>query len=79
MNMFNYHYNRILMVALAVLVSVSTFADPITREQAQQRAESYLSSLPNRHQAPRLTPVQNRAKLAPRRSGVSAQPAQDLS
>ena len=55
---------RILFAVLALCAVLSASADPITREQAQQRAEQYLDGQGG---SKRLSPVRNRAKLAPRR------------
>ena len=58
---------------LTLCAAISATAGPISREQAQQRAEQFLLSLPGNDfqgtlpEAQRLSPVTNRAKLAPRR------------
>lgn len=63
-----------LCIAAFLTVTLTVQAAPITREQARQRAVNYLTNLPGRHQAPRLTPVTATAKLAPRRSAKSSNP-----
>ena len=64
-------FKKMLMVATAAFIVTSATADSITREQAQQRAESYLSSLPGRQRAPRLTPVTDHRRLAPQRKRLT--------
>jgi hypothetical protein len=65
-------------ILVALIVALTVNAENITREQAQQRAKEYLSSLSGARQNLRLVPVRNRAKLAPRRDASSSQPEQEL-
>lgn len=53
----------------AALLPLGASADPITREQAQERAAAFLQDSPRGR---KLSPVTLRAKLAPRRAGVAA-------
>lgn len=76
---------KLLLAVLLLPLALTANADPITREQARQRAEDYLLSLPvtiqsvaNRASATRLSPVQNRAKLAPRRGFSVVHPDREL-
>lgn len=54
---------RITIVFMTLALVVSTFANPISREQAQQRVQAFLQ---NKRGAKRLTPVTRGARLAPR-------------
>ena len=53
-----------VLMALCLFAVITAQAKPITREQARQRAEKFLLACPG---SKILSPVQNRAKLAPRR------------
>lgn len=63
---------KLLLAVLLLPLALTANADPITREQARQRAEEFLQTVQDTQKAARqLSPVQNRAKLAPRR-GINA-------
>lgn len=66
--------NRIFLTLLMGLMSVLAMqADPITQQQALQKAERYLKG---RKGSLKLSPINNARKLAPRKPGVtSSQPA----
>jgi len=67
---------RVVASALCVLAFVQTAnAEPITREQAKKRAELFLQGQPGSRS---LAPVQNRAKLAPRRGFSVVNPDHEL-
>ena len=57
-----YLTHRIFLLILAALVTMGASAVPITREQAQQRAEQFLQKHPGSR---RLSPVTDRRRLAP--------------
>lgn len=59
---------KYLTAALALVFTLSANANPITREQAQQRAEQFLQG---REGARRLAPVQNRKRLSPRHGALA--------
>ena len=67
--MKSYLTNCILLVALAFFISMSASANPITLEQARQRAEQFLQKQPGSR---RLSPVLQHAKLSPRRFAKAA-------
>ncbi|MCR5179753.1 MAG: leucine-rich repeat protein [Bacteroidaceae bacterium] len=67
---------KTLLFLLVLCASLYASANPITREQAQERAERFLSGLPGGSK--NLSPVRNRAKLAPRRGTASTASEQDL-
>ena len=76
---------KLLLAVLLLPLALTANADPITREQARQRAEQFLLSLPadgmnvaRRASAARLAPVQERAKLAPRRGFRVTNPDHEL-
>jgi len=69
---------RTLFLLVALVVVLTANAETISREQAQERAKEYLSSLPGARQNLRLIPIRNRAKLAPSRTASVSQPEQDL-
>ena len=76
---------KLLLAVLLLPLALTANADPITREEARQRAEQFLLGLPlttqtaaHRASAVRLSPVQNRAKLAPRRGFSIAHPDHEL-
>ena len=69
---------RTLFLLVALIVALTAKAETITREQAQERAKEYLSSLPGGRQNLRLIPIRNRAKLAPSRAVSASQPEQDF-
>ena len=69
---------KTLFLLVALVVALTAHAETITREQAQERAKEYLSSLPGARQNLRLIPIRNRAKLAPSRTASAAQSEQDL-
>lgn len=56
---------RFFALLLGAIVAIGLHAEPITREQARQKAIDYLKRNNVAHQ---LAPVSNRARLAPRRS-----------
>ena len=59
------NYKRALMVLSAILLMAATaMAGPITRQQAQKLAETFLQ---NKSGNRKLAPVTNRKKLAPRK------------
>lgn len=63
---------RRVATAVLLLLCISTLvqADPITREQAQQRAEAFLQKMGG---SKRLSPVRSSAKLAPRHKAATAE------
>lgn len=76
---------RLLLAVLLLPLALTANADPITRDQARQRAEEFLLSLPatqqnvaRRASALRLTPVSDRARLAPRRGFQVTNPDHEL-
>lgn len=76
---------KLLLAVLLLPLALTANADPITREQARQRAEQFLLSLPadgmnvaRRASAARLALVQERAKLAPRRGFRVTNPDHEL-
>ena len=54
--------SRVWGLALATFVCLSAHADPITRQQARQRAEQFLQK---RHGSRHLAPVTESKKLKP--------------
>ena len=70
---------KILFSLLLCCAALSVTADPISREQARQRAEEFLLTVQDQQTASRrLSPVQNRAKLAPRRGFHITAPDDEL-
>ena len=76
---------KILLAVLLLPLALTANADPITRDQALQRAQQFLLSLPatqqsvaRRASALRLTPVSDRARLAPRRGFQVTNPDHEL-
>ena len=60
------NYKRALMVLSAILLMAATaMAGPITRQQAQKLAETFLQT---KNGSRKLTPITNRKKLAPRKN-----------
>lgn len=57
---------RVVCVLVCLTLSMSALANPITREQAQQKAEKFLKTRKGSYM---LSPVTNNKKLAPRRAG----------
>ncbi|MCR4994962.1 MAG: C10 family peptidase [Bacteroidales bacterium] len=55
---------KVFMLLACLCLVLSAHADPITREQAQQKAEQYLQ---NKQGSRRLSPITNTRKLAPTR------------
>lgn len=74
MNPTSFCKTMTLMLALAC-VSVALHAEPITREQAQKRAEAFLKTAKGSH---KLAPVTHRAKLGPRRAVAATKAELDL-
>lgn len=61
---------RNILVLLTLVLSVLTAsADPVTREQAQKKAEAFMRQ---QHDLRQLTPVVSNRKLSPRRRGAKA-------
>ena len=60
---------RALLVMVCLMTTLLVMAKPITREQALQKASSFLLSRPGSRM---LSPVVNSRKLAPKRNGVSS-------
>ena len=68
--------NKKIFVLLACLiVALTVNADPITREQAQRKAEQYLQDKPGSR---RLAPITNARKLAPMRKRIVTPTATEL-
>lgn len=68
-------YKKILLFALCLTAVVAANADPITREQAQKKAELYLQNKPGSRQ---LAPITNDRKLGPQRKRVVAPTTNEL-
>lgn len=66
---------RTILLASCLCIALSASADPITREQAQQKAERYLQ---DKHGSRRLSPITNARKLAPQRKRIVAPMANEL-
>lgn len=66
---------KIFMLLACLIVALTVSADPITREQAQRKAEQYLQDKPGSR---RLAPITNARKLAPMRKRIVAPTATEL-
>lgn len=66
---------KIFMLLACLIVALTVSADPITREQAQRKAEQYLLDKPGSR---RLAPITNARKLAPTRKRIVTPTATDL-
>ena len=60
---------KIIMLAACLMLAMTANADPITREQAQKKAEQYLM---DKGGSRRLAPITNARKLAPTGRRVAA-------
>ena len=61
---------KVLFLLISLWISVGLYATPISREQAQKRAEQYLQ---NRKGSRKLAAVSNGRKLAPRKAAGAKQ------
>jgi len=66
---------KIIMLAACLMLTLTASADPITREQAQKKAEQYLL---DKGGSRRLAPITNARKLAPSRKRIVAPLANEL-
>lgn len=67
--------NRYLILLTSLCLTMSANADPITRDQARQKAEQYLQ---NKQGSRRLSPISNTRKLAPAAKRVAAPSVNEL-